>query len=85
MRWIERNWKLFELVAIAVGIVVWAYSTFAAQTEVSSIRQEIKDREVNVRDYVEQKHGGVLNILEKMDQKLDRIDQRVYEMKSRGN
>lgn len=63
MKWLDSNWKLFELIALVIGIVVWAYTTFATAA------------------YVDQKHEGVLLYLERMESKLDRIDQRVYEMK----
>lgn len=85
MKWLRENWfSLFQIFIFLIGGIVWIYSTFATAQEAEAIKTDIKERETSVRTYVDQRHGEVLNYLEKMNSTIERIDQRVYEMK-RGN
>lgn len=63
-------------VSVGVGIMVFVYSTFSTQAA-------LQEKEAAIMDYVDVRHGGVEHRLDKIEEILERIDQRTYELQRR--
>lgn len=59
--------------SIAVGITVFVYSTFTTQAA-------LEEKEKSILQYVDEKHNGVDDRLERIESLLERIDSRVYDL-----
>lgn len=73
--------KFFKIVrehvwvsGLVAGIILWLFQTFATL-------QAVAERENSLREYVNEKHRGVESRLDDIKSVLDRVDQRVYELK----
>ena len=66
--------------AIAVGVVLWVFSTFATLTEAQAIKEDVGAKEASIRKYVDQRHDEVSRDLNRMQDTLEKLDRRSYEM-----
>lgn len=73
-KWLNEFKELIWMSSIAVAIVIYLMTTFSTQSALA-------EKEASIKEYVDEKHESVKSTLTDMKTTLERIDQRVYDLK----
>lgn len=78
--WLRHFQGYVAFSAIAIGAVLWVFSTFATLNEAKAIKEEVVQKEASVRQYVDQRHDQVNKELGNIHTTLEKLDRRSFEM-----
>ena len=73
-KWFTQFQALIYAATISIAAILYLITTFATNSALA-------EKEISMKQYVDQKHESVRGDLDAIKDTLNRIDQRVYEIK----